>query len=68
MVSLSLKKAMIMANIRKGCSATCIWPLNSSSMDDKTRPSEVFVNVVVEVNDVNEVNEQVEEVLGERIP
>ena len=65
-VSLALKKAMTLANIRKGISATCIWPLNCLAMDDKIRPSEVFVNVAVEVYEVNEEevgNEHVKEVL-----
>lgn len=53
-MSLALKKVMTSTNIRKGFFAIFIWPLNHIAMYDKMRPSQVFVNDVVEVNEVNE--------------
>lgn len=60
-----LEKCMTLANIMKGFSTTCIWPLNLSAMDDKIMSIEVFVNIAVEINKVNEEKvgeEEVEEV------
>ena len=70
---IGLEKAMTPTNIRKGFSNKCIWLLSPLAMDDKMGPSEVFVNIAVEVHDINDINENevanehVEEVLGERI-
>lgn len=41
-VSLALRKALSSSNIKKGFSATGIFPLNFNAVDEQLRPSEVF--------------------------
>ena len=43
-VSLALKKALTQQNIRKGFSATRIYPLNADAMAKHLAPSEVFTS------------------------
>ena len=67
-VSLALKKAMTPTNIKKGFSATGIWPLNRTAMDDKMGPSKVFVNTPDVVDEEEVDDEHVKEVFGEKVP
>jgi hypothetical protein len=41
-VSLSLRKALTESNVKKGFSATGIWPLNQHVVDNMLAPSELF--------------------------
>ena len=66
-MSLALKKAMTPTNIKKEFSATGIWPLNRTAMDDKMGPNKVFVNTPDVVDEEEVDDEYGEEVLGERV-
>lgn len=66
-VSLALKTAMTLANIRKWFSSIYIWPWNRTTMHDGMKPNKVIINVPDVINEEEIDNEHVEEVPKENI-
>jgi len=39
----ALKQSLTKQNIKSSFNITCIWPLNTKAMDNKTKPLEVYI-------------------------
>ncbi len=61
-VDQALKQSLTKQNIKLGFRTTCIWPLNTKIMDNKTKPLEVYI-----ATNVNKVRSEEDYTIEEEI-